>query len=85
MHDAVAAMFGPEVARRVRPIWGLGPDGELRNMWMRTGQPGLFVSGGTFTMSRFYSKVTALLIKADLAGITRHKRTAAIDATQAIA
>jgi cation diffusion facilitator CzcD-associated flavoprotein CzcO len=85
MHDAVAAMFGPEVARRVGPIWGLGPDGELRNMWMRTGQPGLFVSGGTFTMARFYSKVTALLIKADLAGITRHKRTAAIDATQAIA
>jgi len=38
-------------------------------MWMRTRQPGFFVAGGTFTMSRFYSKVTALLIKADLEGI----------------
>jgi hypothetical protein len=26
------------------------------------------VAGGTFTMARFYSKVTALLIKADLEG-----------------
>lgn len=70
LQEAVAAMFGPEIAKRVGPIWGIGPDGELRSMWMRTGQPGFFVAGGTFTMSRFYSKVTALLIKADLEGIS---------------
>jgi len=66
LQEAVSAMFSPEMAERVGPIWGLGPDGELQNMWMRTRQPGFFVAGGTFTMSRFYSKVTALLIKADL-------------------
>ena len=59
-------MFGTDMAERVGPIWGLGEDNELRNMWVRTAQPGLHVAGGTLTMCRFYSKVTALLIKAEL-------------------
>jgi cation diffusion facilitator CzcD-associated flavoprotein CzcO len=66
LQEAVGAMFGPEVAEKVGPIWGLGPDNEMRGMWSRTRQPGFFVAGGTFTMSRFYSRVTALLIKKDL-------------------
>ncbi|MFL9875813.1 FAD-dependent oxidoreductase [Paraburkholderia megapolitana] len=74
LQDAVAAMFGPEVAQRVGPIWGLGPDNEMQGMWTRTGQPGFFVSGGTFTMSRFYSKLTALLIKSDIEKIGKRHR-----------
>ena len=66
LQDAVASMFGATVAERVGPIWGLGADNEMRGMWARTGQPGFFVAGGTFTMSRFYSRLTALLIKSDL-------------------
>ncbi|UZW57483.1 NAD(P)/FAD-dependent oxidoreductase [Sphingobium sp. JS3065] len=66
LQDAVGSMFGPEVAEKVGPIWGLGPDNEMMGMWARTGQPGFFVAGGTFTMSRFYSRLTALLIKSDL-------------------
>jgi cation diffusion facilitator CzcD-associated flavoprotein CzcO len=85
LQEAVSAMFGPEMAERVGPIWGVGPDGELQNMWMRTRQPGFFVAGGTFTMSRFYSKVTALLIKADLEGISTQKRAPTIDVAQAVA
>ena len=85
LQEAVSAMFGPEMAERVGPIWGVGPDGELRNMWMRTKQPGFFVAGGTFTMARFYSKVTALLIKADVEGINTQKRVSTMDAAQAVA
>ncbi|NSL21304.1 flavin-containing monooxygenase [Agrobacterium tumefaciens] len=66
LQHAVGKMFGPDIAERVGPIWGLGKDNELRNMWVRTTQPGLYIAGGTFTMCRFYSKVTALLIKAEL-------------------
>lgn len=66
LQDAVATLFSPEVAEKVGPIWGLGEDGEQMGMWGRTGQPGFFVGGSTFTMSRFYSNVTALLIKSDL-------------------
>jgi putative flavoprotein involved in K+ transport len=85
LQEAVSAMFGPEMPERVGPIWGVGPDGELQNMWIRTRQPGFFVAGGTFTMSRFYSKVTALLIKADLEGINTQKRALTIDVAQAMA
>ncbi len=73
LQDAVRSMFGPEVAERVGPIWGLGADNEMRGMWSRTGQPGFFVAGGTFTMSRFYSRLTALLIKSDLIKGSRTK------------
>ncbi|MGV2113809.1 flavin-containing monooxygenase [Agrobacterium salinitolerans] len=66
LQHAVGKMFGTDVADRIGPIWGLGEDNELRNMWVRTKQPGLYIAGGTFTMCRFYSKVTALMIKAEL-------------------
>ncbi len=66
LQDAVETMFGADVASRVGPIWGVGADGEMQGMWGPTGQPGFFVTGGTFTMSRFYSRITALLIKQEL-------------------
>ncbi len=69
LQEAVRAMLGSEVADRVGPIWGLGEDGELRNMWAPTKQEGFYVAGGTLTMCRFYSHVTALLIKASLEGL----------------
>lgn len=69
LQDAVRDMFGSEVADRVGPVWGLGADGEMRNMWVRTKQEGFYVAGGTLTMCRFYSHVTALLIKATLEGL----------------
>nr|WP_234902672.1 NAD(P)/FAD-dependent oxidoreductase [Agrobacterium larrymoorei] len=69
LQQAVESMFGPAMAERIGPVWGLGEDNELRNMWVRTQQPGFYIAGGTFTMCRFYSKVTALLIKAELEGL----------------
>ena len=75
LQDAVRAMFGDAVAERVGPIWGLGPDGELRNMWSRTAQDGFFVVGGTLTMCRLYSRFTALLIKASLEKLIAPKAT----------
>lgn len=72
LNDAVAALFGRKVAERIGPIWGLGPKGELRNMWARTAQPGFYVAGGTLTMCRNYSRYTALLIKAELEGLIEH-------------
>ena len=65
-HDyMVRTMFGPDVAAKVGPIWGYDPrTQELRNMWMRTGQPGLWFTGGPFSSCRAYSKYLALQIKA---------------------
>jgi cation diffusion facilitator CzcD-associated flavoprotein CzcO len=66
----VRQLFGDAVADRVGPIWGFGPDGkELRNMWVRTGQPGLWFFAGSFAQCRIYSKYLAMQIKAREEGI----------------
>jgi putative flavoprotein involved in K+ transport len=69
LQEAVRTMFGDNVADRVGPIWGIGSDGELRNMYARTAQEGFFVAGGGFPAARMYSQYTAMLIKADVEGL----------------
>jgi putative flavoprotein involved in K+ transport len=60
----VRKLFGDEVAARVGPIWGFGVEHELRNMFTRTAQPGLWFIAGSFAQSRIYSKYLGLQIKA---------------------
>jgi putative flavoprotein involved in K+ transport len=67
---AVRRFFGPEVADRVGQIWGFDPDTqELASMWTRTGQPGLWFTGGPFSLCRTFSRYLALQIQADELGI----------------
>jgi cation diffusion facilitator CzcD-associated flavoprotein CzcO len=65
----VGKLLGDDVARRVGRIWGIGPDGEMNNMWKRTAQEGLWFVGGSFTNCRIYSRYVALQIKAIEEGI----------------
>lgn len=67
------ALISKEVADAVGPVWGLGSDtagdpgpwvGELRNMWVPTGQEALWFHGGNLAQSRHYSRYLALQIKA---------------------
>jgi len=74
----VRKLFGDDVAARVGPIWGFGDGQELRNMFTRTAQPGLWFIAGSFAQCRIYSKYLALQIKAceegllsELAGMRR--------------
>jgi putative flavoprotein involved in K+ transport len=60
----VRKLFGDAIAKRLGPIWGLGEDHELRNMFTRTPQPGLWFIAGSFAQCRIYSKIMALQIKA---------------------
>jgi hypothetical protein len=60
----VAKLFGQQVADKVGPIWGFGDGQELRNMFMRTPQPGLWFIAGSLAQCRIYSKYLALQIKA---------------------
>jgi hypothetical protein len=66
----VRKLFGPEVATRVGPIWGFGEGQELRNMFTRTAQPGLWFIAGSFAQCRIYSKYLALQIQARELGLT---------------
>jgi cation diffusion facilitator CzcD-associated flavoprotein CzcO len=64
LQDLVRELLGDDVADRTGEIWGFGEDGELRNMFRRTGQEGLWFTAGSLAMSRIYSKYLALQIKA---------------------
>ena len=44
--ELVKKLFGEEVAQRIGPIWGFGEDQEMRNMFTRTAQPGLWFIAG---------------------------------------
>ena len=57
-------LFGAGVAERIGPIWGFGEGQELRNMYTRTGQPGLWFIAGSLAQCRINSKYLALQIKA---------------------
>ena len=62
--ELVRKLFGEQVVGRIGTIWGFGEAQELRNMYVRTGQPGLWLSGGGLAQCRIGSKVLALQIKA---------------------
>lgn len=78
MHRAVAGIVSEAAARAIGPCWGLGSGvrgdpgpwrGELRNMWTPTAIANLWFHGGNLALSRFYSRVVALQIKARMEGI----------------
>ncbi|MEI6664632.1 MAG: NAD(P)/FAD-dependent oxidoreductase [Chloroflexota bacterium] len=78
MNGWAARLISQEVADRVGKVWGIGSDtakdpgpweGEQRNMWKPTQQPGLWFHGGNLAQSRFYSKLLALQLKARYEGI----------------
>ena len=78
MNGWAADLISQEVADRVGKVWGLGSDtekdpgpweGELRNMWKPTRQPGLWFHGGNLALSRHYSLYLALQLKARAVGI----------------
>lgn len=64
---------GPEaedIAARLDATWGLDDEGELRGMWKRHPKVENYYTFGGFTSQhRFYSRITALQIKAALEGI----------------
>ena len=77
----VRKLFGEQVAQRIGPIWGFGETQELRNMYTRTAQPGLWFIAGSLAQCRINSKYLALQIKAIEVGLLpRVARAAKTDA-----
>ena len=62
--ELVRKLFGEAIEQRVGTIWGFGDEQELRNMYTRTGQPGLWLIAGGLAQCRIGSKHLALQIKA---------------------
>mgnify|MGYP002780342121 CR=1 FL=1 len=62
--ELVRRALGEAMAERIGPVWGIGPDGELNNMFKRTPQQGLWFIAGGLAQCRINSKYLALQIKA---------------------
>jgi putative flavoprotein involved in K+ transport len=62
--DTVRAYLGDAIADRIGPVWGFDEGGELRNMWRRTAQPGLWFTAGSLAQCRIFSRYLAIQIKA---------------------
>ncbi len=69
MQENIRAMFGDAVADKVGTVWGFDENYQMRAMWRRTGQEGLWITGGALLDSRLFSRFMTLEIKADLEGI----------------
>jgi hypothetical protein len=41
-------ILGPEVGARLKPIWGLDPEGEIQGVWRDIGIPRLWCMMGKF-------------------------------------
>lgn len=66
VQDELRAFFGDEVADRVGPVGGFDADLELRNLYRRTAQPGLWINTGGLPSIRHYGRFLALQIKSSL-------------------
>jgi putative flavoprotein involved in K+ transport len=62
--ELVRRALGDEMAERIGPVWGIGEDGELNNMFKRTPQQGVWFIAGGLSQCRINSKYLALQIKA---------------------
>jgi cation diffusion facilitator CzcD-associated flavoprotein CzcO len=62
--DSVRLFLGEKIADRIGPVWGFDEGGELRNMWRRTAQEGLWFTAGSLAQCRIFSRYLALQIKA---------------------
>jgi len=77
--ELVRLLFGEAVVERVGTIWGFGESQELRNMYTRTGQPGLWFIAGGLAQCRIGSKHLALQIKAIEEGLLPRGRVGTDD------
>ncbi|KAJ3553462.1 hypothetical protein NM688_g3601 [Phlebia brevispora] len=67
-------ILGPELGKKLTPIWGINDEGEIRTAWKEAGIENCWVMMGNFAWCRFYSQHLALQIKAKREGIWDGKR-----------
>lgn len=71
MRTQARAIFGDTVADRLGDIWGFDEGGEFRALWRNAGHPGFWFHGGNLAVCRYYSRILALQIKAQLEGLDK--------------
>lgn len=56
----ISRICGEDVVKRLKPIWGLTPEGEFQTVWRETGVPNFWIMMGNLAWCRFHSKHLAL-------------------------
>ncbi|PSR81951.1 hypothetical protein BD289DRAFT_372031 [Coniella lustricola] len=74
MRTQARAIFGDAVANRLRDIWGFDQQGEFRALCRPSGHPGFWFHGGNLAVCRYYSRLLALQIKAELEGLAMKEK-----------
>lgn len=69
MRTQARAIFGDKVADRLGDVWGFDESGEFRALWRNSGHPGFWFHGGNLAVCRYFSRILALQIKAQLEGL----------------
>ncbi|KAI9054438.1 hypothetical protein LZ554_001600 [Drepanopeziza brunnea f. sp. 'monogermtubi'] len=72
MRTKARAIFGDELAKQVKDVWGFDEEGELRTIWRKSGHPGFWFFGGNLALCRYWSRMIALQIKALEEGICEY-------------
>ena len=62
--ELVRRSLGDATAEKIGEVWGIGPNGDLNNMYKRTPQEGVWFIAGGIGQCRINSKYLALQIKA---------------------
>ena len=62
--ELVRRSLGDAMAEKIGEVWGIGPNGDLNNMYKRTPQQGVWFIAGGIGQCRINSKYLALQIKA---------------------
>jgi hypothetical protein len=62
-------IFGDKTADAAGDVWGFDENNEMRSIWRPSGHPGLWFMGGNLAISRYYSRILALQIKATEVGL----------------
>lgn len=62
--DSVRATFGERIANQCGPIWGIDEEGEYKTAFRETGVANFWIMVGFLPMTRYYSKILALRLKA---------------------
>jgi len=75
MQEGIRRMLGDEIADKLGPVWGFDQDHQMRAMWRRTPQDGLWLMGGALIDARLHSRFLAIEIKASLEGILPDRKT----------
>lgn len=71
MRTQTRRLFGDETADSVGDVWGFDESSEMRGIWRPSGHRGLWFMGGNLAVSRYYSRILGLQIKATELGYRR--------------